>query len=130
MHTASCHDVLPINVELCTVDNVCSLSKQAAFFIFFAQGDAGLTGRKIIVDTYGPVGSTWRKGSFQGGQVYRLRSEVDCEIDGKSWTGKESDFTGKEDVGCGTATKSNKELLEIVKKNFDLVSLGVASLSK
>ena len=64
------------------------------------------------------MGSTWGwgllwKGSFQGGQVCRLCSEVDCEVAGESWAGKESAFTGKEGVGGGGGGLGKTVLMQV-----------------
>uniref|UniRef100_A0A9L0S614 methionine adenosyltransferase n=1 Tax=Equus caballus TaxID=9796 RepID=A0A9L0S614_HORSE len=100
------------------------------------EGDAGLTGRKIIVDTYGGWGAhgggafsgkdytkvdrsaayaaRWvAKSLVKGGLCRRVLVQVSYAI-GVSHPLSISIFH------YGTSQKSERELLEIVKKNFDL----------
>jgi S-adenosylmethionine synthetase len=100
------------------------------------QGDAGLTGRKIIVDSYGGWGAHGG-GAFSG----KDWSKVDRSAAYTArWVAKSLVAAGlcrrclvqfSYAIGVaeplsicvdtyGTGKKSNKELLEIIKKNFDL----------
>merc|ERR1712010_163040 len=106
------------------------------FVIGGPMGDAGLTGRKIIVDTYGGWGAhgggafsgkdytkvdrsaayaaRWvAKSLVKGGLCKRVLVQVSYAIGVAQPTSIHVD-------SYGTAEKSNKELSEIVAKNFDL----------
>ncbi|XP_050391031.1 S-adenosylmethionine synthase isoform X2 [Patella vulgata] len=106
------------------------------FIIGGPQGDSGLTGRKIIVDTYGGWGAHGG-GAFSGKDF----SKVDRSAAYASrWVAKSLVKSGlckrvlvqlSYAIGIaeplsitvfsyGTSHKSEKELLEIVKNNFDL----------
>ncbi|XP_035764653.1 S-adenosylmethionine synthase-like, partial [Neolamprologus brichardi] len=74
-------------------DTVYHLQPSGRFVIGGPQGDAGVTGRKVIVDTYG------------GWVAYAIGVAHPLSI---------SLFT------YGSSPKSEKELLQIVNKNFDL----------
>ncbi|KAJ3433019.1 s-adenosylmethionine synthase [Anaeramoeba flamelloides] len=107
------------------------------------MGDAGLTGRKIIVDTYGGFGS-------HGGGCF---SGKDCSKVDRSgsyatrWVAKSLVAAGlcqrclvqvSYGIGMidpisihvdtyGTGIKSDKEILQIINKNFDLTPYGIIS---
>ncbi|XP_003741779.1 S-adenosylmethionine synthase [Galendromus occidentalis] len=100
------------------------------------MGDAGLTGRKIIVDTYGGWGAHGG-GAFSGkdptkvdrSAAYAARWVAKSLV--KSGLAKRCLVQLSYAIGIaepisisvfsyGTSTKSSKELLEIVKSNFDL----------
>ncbi|KAJ1560072.1 methionine adenosyltransferase sam2 [Cladochytrium tenue] len=112
------------------------LQPSGRFIIGGPQGDAGVTGRKIIVDTYGGWGAHGG-GAFSG----KDWSKVDRSA---AYTGR---WVAKSIVAAGlarrclvqlsyaigvaeptsvyvdtygTGTKSNAEILEIIKNNFDL----------
>ncbi|CAL1531655.1 unnamed protein product [Lymnaea stagnalis] len=112
------------------------LQPSGKFIIGGPQGDAGLTGRKIIVDTYGGWGAHGG-GAFSGKDF----SKVDRSAAYASrWVAKSLVKAGlckrvlvqvSYAIGIaeplsitvfsyGTSAKSERELLEIVKKNFDL----------
>ncbi|XP_076459208.1 S-adenosylmethionine synthase-like [Babylonia areolata] len=106
------------------------------FIIGGPQGDAGLTGRKIIVDTYGG----W--GAHGGGALSgKDPAQIDrCASYAARWVAKSLVKAGlcrrvlvqlAYSMGVveplsvmvfsyGTSTKSHEELLKIVHKNFDL----------
>ncbi|KAG5834789.1 hypothetical protein ANANG_G00265300 [Anguilla anguilla] len=91
-------------------DTVYHLQPSGRFVIGGPQGDAGLTGRKIIVDTYGAGGARgWGllgEGLHQGGPLsYAIGVAHPLSI---------SIFH------YGTSRKSEQELLDIVRRNFDL----------
>ncbi|CAO2605418.1 S-adenosylmethionine synthase isoform type-2 [Lemmus lemmus] len=117
-------------------DTIYHLQPSGRFVIGGPQGDAGLTGRKIIVDTYGGWGAhgggafsgkdytkvdrsaayaaRWvAKSLVKGGLCRRVLVQVSYAI-GVSHPLSISIFH------YGTSQKSERELLEIVKKNFDL----------
>ena len=50
------HVILPIAGELIDADTIFHINPTGTFVIGGPHGDTGLTGRKIIVDTYGGVG--------------------------------------------------------------------------
>ncbi|CAF3413473.1 unnamed protein product [Rotaria sp. Silwood1] len=112
------------------------LNPSGKFEIGGPQGDAGLTGRKIIVDTYGGWGA-------HGGGAFSGKDPSKVDRSGAyaaRWAAKSLVKAGlcrrclvqvaysiaiAEPLSItvfayGTSSKSNKELLEIVKNNFDL----------
>lgn len=106
------------------------------FIIGGPQGDAGLTGRKIIVDTYGGWGAHGG-GAFSGKDFTKVDRSAAYAA---RWVAKSLVKAGlckrclvqvayaiglAEPLSItvfdyGTSTKSEQELLDIVKKNFDL----------
>ncbi|TPX74973.1 methionine adenosyltransferase [Chytriomyces confervae] len=112
------------------------LQPSGRFIIGGPQGDAGVTGRKIIVDTYGGWGAHGG-GAFSG----KDWSKVDrsAAYTGR-WVAKSLVAAGLAKralvqlsyaIGVaeptsifvdtyGTSTKSNADILEIIKNNFDL----------
>lgn len=112
------------------------LQPSGRFVIGGPQGDAGLTGRKIIIDTYGGWGAHGG-GAFSG----KDPSKVDRSAAyAARWVAKSLVAAGLAKrclvqvsyaIGVaeplsvfvdtyGTGTKSNEEILAIIKKNFDL----------
>jgi S-adenosylmethionine synthetase len=112
------------------------INPSGRFIIGGPQGDAGLTGRKIIVDTYGGWGAHGG-GAFSG----KDPSKVDRSASyAARWIAKSLVAAGLARrvlvqvayaIGIskplnvfvdsfGTSKLSNEELLEIVNKNFDL----------
>jgi len=112
------------------------LQPSGRFIIGGPQGDAGVTGRKIIVDTYGGWGAHGG-GAFSG----KDWSKVDRSAAYTArWVAKSLVAAGLAKralvqlsyaIGVaeptsvfvdtyGTGTKSNAEILEIIKNNFDL----------
>jgi len=112
------------------------LNPSGRFVIGGPQGDAGLTGRKIIVDTYGGWGAHGG-GAFSGKDYTKVDRSAAYAA---RWVAKSLIVAGlcrrvlvqlsyaiglKEPLSIyidtyGTSKKTNSELLEIVKKNFDL----------
>jgi len=112
------------------------LNPSGRFVIGGPQGDAGLTGRKIIVDTYGGWGAHGG-GAFSGKDYTKVDRSAAYAA---RWVAKSLIASGlcrrvlvqlsyaiglKEPLSIyidtyGTSKKTNSELLEIVKKNFDL----------
>jgi len=106
------------------------------FVIGGPMGDAGLTGRKIIVDTYGGWGAHGG-GAFSGKDYTKVDRSAAYAA---RWVAKSLVKAGlckrclvqvSYAIGVaeplsisvfdyGTGSKSSKELLEIVKANFDL----------
>jgi len=112
------------------------LNPTGRFVIGGPQGDAGVTGRKIIIDSYGGWGA-------HGGGAFSGKDPTKVDRSGAyagRWIAKSLVHAGLCDrvlvqvsysIGVaeplsihvdtyGTGKKSDVELLEIVKKNFDL----------
>ncbi|XP_068191001.1 methionine adenosyltransferase II, alpha a isoform X3 [Antennarius striatus] len=112
------------------------LQPSGRFVIGGPQGDAGLTGRKIIVDTYGGWGAHGG-GAFSGKDYTKVDRSAAYAA---RWVAKSLVKAGlcrrvlvqvSYAIGIayplsvsifdyGTSQKSEKELLEIVQRNFDL----------
>ncbi|KAL8618777.1 S-adenosylmethionine synthase isoform type-2 [Nucella lapillus] len=112
------------------------LQPSGKFIIGGPQGDAGLTGRKIIVDTYGGWGAHGG-GAFSGKDFSKVDRSAAYAA---RWVAKSLVKAGlckrvlvqvSYAIGIaqpvsitvfsyGTSKRSEMELLEIVKKNFDL----------
>jgi len=112
------------------------LNPSGKFVIGGPQGDAGLTGRKIIVDTYGGWGAHGG-GAFSGKDFSKVDRSAAYAA---RWVAKSLVKAGlckrvlvqiSYAIGVahplsitifsyGTSTKTEAELLEIVKNNFDL----------
>jgi len=126
--------VIPAN--LLDANTVYHLNPSGRFIIGGPQGDAGVTGRKIIVDTYGGWGAHGG-GAFSG----KDWSKVDRSAAyAARWVAKSIVAAGlarrclvqlSYAIGVaeplsvfidtyGTSKKSSSELLKIVKANFDL----------
>ncbi|XP_035524201.1 methionine adenosyltransferase II, alpha a [Morone saxatilis] len=117
-------------------ETIYHLQPSGRFVIGGPQGDAGLTGRKIIVDTYGGWGAHGG-GAFSGKDYTKVDRSAAYAA---RWVAKSLVKAGlckrvmvqvSYAIGVahplsvsifhyGTSQKSEKELLEIVKKNFDL----------
>lgn len=106
------------------------------FGVFSNQGDAGLTGRKIIVDTYGGWGAHGG-GAFSGkdftkvdrSAAYAARWVAKSLVKAKlckrvlvqvSYAIGVAEPLSITVFDYGTSHKSQRELLEIVQRNFDL----------
>merc|ERR1711935_545806 len=112
------------------------INPSGKFIIGGPQGDAGLTGRKIIVDTYGGWGAHGG-GAFSGKDYTKVDRSAAYAA---RWVAKSLVKAGlckrclvqvSYAIGVaeplsvtvfdyGTGTKSSKELMKIVKENFDL----------
>ncbi|CAF99298.1 unnamed protein product [Tetraodon nigroviridis] len=117
-------------------ETIYHLQPSGRFVIGGPQGDAGLTGRKIIVDTYGGWGAHGG-GAFSGKDYTKVDRSAAYAA---RWVAKSLVAAGlckrvlvqlSYAIGVahplsvsifhyGTSQKSEKELLEIVTKNFDL----------
>jgi len=112
------------------------LNPSGKFEIGGPQGDAGLTGRKIIVDTYGGWGAHGG-GAFSGKDPSKVdrsgayaarwvaKSLVKAKLCRRCLVQVSYSIAIAEPLSIavfayGTSSKTNKELLEIVKSNFDL----------
>jgi S-adenosylmethionine synthetase len=115
---------------------VLHLNPSGRFVIGGPQGDAGVTGRKIIIDTYGGWGAHGggafsgkdpskvdRSGAYAGRWIAKsvvaagLASR--CLVQVSYAIGVAEPLSVYIDT-YGTGVKSDAEILEIVKKNFDL----------
>ncbi|TPX51370.1 methionine adenosyltransferase [Synchytrium endobioticum] len=112
------------------------LQPSGSFVIGGPQGDAGLTGRKIIVDTYGGWGAhgggafsgkDWSKVDRSAAYTARwvAKSLVAASLCKRCLIQLSYAIGVAEPVSVyvdtyGTGKMSNKEILDIVKKNFDL----------
>ncbi|KAG5281231.1 hypothetical protein AALO_G00068870 [Alosa alosa] len=117
-------------------DTIYHLQPSGRFVIGGPQGDAGLTGRKIIVDTYGGWGAHGG-GAFSGKDYTKVDRSAAYAA---RWVAKSLVKAGlcrrvlvqvAYAIGVahplsisifhyGTSQKTERELLDIVKKNFDL----------
>ncbi|RWS26410.1 S-adenosylmethionine synthase-like isoform X2 [Leptotrombidium deliense] len=117
-------------------DTVYHINPCGTFIIGGPMGDAGLTGRKIIVDTYGGWGAHGG-GAFSGKDPTKVDRSAAYAA---RWVAKSLVKAGlcrrclvqisyaigiAEPISVsiftyGTAKKTSKELLQIVKNNFDL----------
>lgn len=131
------HVIKPVVPAKFLDDNtIYHLNPSGLFVIGGPQGDAGLTGRKIIVDTYGGWGAHGG-GAFSGKDYTKVDRSAAYAA---RWVAKSLVKAGlckrvlvqiSYAIGIaeplsitifsyGSSTKSEQELLEIVKNNFDL----------
>jgi S-adenosylmethionine synthetase len=131
------HVVKPVVPAKFLDDNtIYHLNPSGVFIIGGPQGDAGLTGRKIIVDTYGGWGAHGG-GAFSGKDYTKVDRSAAYAA---RWVAKSLVKAGlckrvlvqiSYAIGIaeplsitifsyGSSTKTEKELLDIVKNNFDL----------
>ncbi|KAI9298238.1 S-adenosylmethionine synthase [Neoconidiobolus thromboides FSU 785] len=112
------------------------LNPSGRFVIGGPQGDAGVTGRKIIVDTYGGWGAhgggafsgkDWSKVDRSAAYTGRwiAKSLVNAKLAKRCLVQLSYAIGVPEPLSIfvdtyGTGAKSNEELLKIVKENFDL----------
>ncbi len=105
------------------------------------QGDAGLTGRKIIVDTYGGVGHHGG-GAFSGKDPTKVDRSASymaryiaknlvaaglagrCEV-ALSYVIGEAEPTSVAVETFGTGKKSSEALVDLVRRSFPLTPLGI-----
>jgi S-adenosylmethionine synthetase len=112
------------------------LNPSGRFVIGGPQGDAGLTGRKIIIDTYGGWGAHGG-GAFSGKDPSKVdrsaayaarwiaKSLVHAKLCRRALVQISYAIGVAEPLSVyvdtyGTGVKSDAEILEIIKKNFDL----------
>eukprot|EP00732_Lithocolla_globosa_P002641 Lithocolla_globosa_v1_NODE_1799_length_2327_cov_31.830620.p1 type:complete len:332 gc:universal NODE_1799_length_2327_cov_31.830620:1860-865(-) len=117
-------------------ETVYHLQTSGKFIIGGPQGDAGVTGRKIIVDSYGGWGAhgggafsgkDWTKVDRSAAYTARwvAKSLVHAKLARRCLVQFSYAIGVAEPLSIfvdsyGTSSKSNDELLTIVKKNFDL----------
>lgn len=112
------------------------LNPSGRFVIGGPQGDAGVTGRKIIIDTYGGWGAHGggafsgkdpskvdRSGAYAGRWIAKSLVAAGlcsrCLVQVSYAIGVAEPLSVFVDT-YGTGVKSDSEILEIIKKNFDL----------
>lgn len=136
------HVIAPIIPEsMITADTKFHINPTGRFVIGGPMGDAGLTGRKIIVDTYGGY-ARHGGGAFSGkdstkvdrSAAYASRYVAKnlvaaglasrCEIQLAYAIGVEEPVSIHVDTN-GTGVRPDSELVELVKKNFDLTPQGI-----
>ena len=128
--------------EMVDEDTKFFINPTGRFVIGGPQGDAGLTGRKIIVDTYGGYA---RHGAFSGKDCTKVdRSAAyaaryvaknivaagladKCEIQLSYAIGVAQPTSVMVDT-FGTGRLSNEKLIEIVRENFDLRPAGIIKM--
>lgn len=120
---------------------VCHINPTGRFVIGGPQGDAGLTGRKIIVDTYGGM-APHGGGCFSGKDPtkvdrsacyaarYVAKNLVAAGLAKRAMVQVAYAIGVAEPVSLlvdsyGTGTVSNEELVQIVRKYFDLTPAGI-----
>jgi len=122
-------------------DTILHINPTGNFVIGGPQGDCGLTGRKIIVDTYGGMGRHGG-GCFSGkdpskvdrSAAYMARHiaknivannlATKCEVQ-LSYAIGVAEPTSVLVETFGTGTKNSDELAQIVRKNFQLTPRGI-----
>jgi S-adenosylmethionine synthetase len=125
-----------VDEKYLTKDTKYVLNPSGRFVIGGPHGDAGLTGRKIIIDTYGGWGGHGG-GAFSGKDPTKVdrsaayaarwiaKSLVAAKLANRVLVQVSYAIGVPEPLAIfvdsyGTGTKTDKELAEIVKKNFDL----------
>lgn len=125
-----------IPAELLTADTVYHINPTGIFEVGGPHGDCGLTGRKIIVDTYGGMGrhgggafsgkdssKVDRSAAYMARYVAKNIVAADladrCEVQLAYAIGVAAPVSIKVDT-FGTGKVAEEELTEIVKKNFSL----------
>jgi len=119
-----------------TKDTIYHLNPSGRFVIGGPHGDAGLTGRKIIIDTYGGWGAHGG-GAFSGKDPTKVdrsaayaarwiaKSIVHAKLARRILVQVSYSIGVAEPLSLfvdtyGTGEKTDRELIDIIKKNFDL----------
>ncbi len=125
-----------IPAQYLTANTVFHIQPSGLFIIGGPQGDAGLTGRKIIVDTYGGWGAHGG-GAFSGKDYSKVdrsaaylarwiaKSLVNAGLARRALVQLSYAIGVSEPLSLfvetyGTGKKSSAELVEIIRNNFDL----------
>jgi len=138
MHTALMEQVIKVVIpaQYLDAETIYWINPSGRFVIGGPQGDAGVTGRKIIVDTYGGWGAHGggafsgkdytkvdRSGAYAARWVAKslvkakLARRVLVQVSYAIGVAKPLSLTVDT---YGTGTKTDEEILAIVEKNFDL----------
>lgn len=134
--------IKPILGSLVDDETIYHINPTGKFHIGGPKGDCGLTGRKIIIDTYGGIGRHWG-GAFSG----KDPSKVDrsgaymarylaknivaawlcerCEIQLAYAIGVAEPVSVYVDMMDTEKWVSRKKVIEAIKKNFDLTPAGI-----
>ncbi len=133
-----------VDADMVDDDTKLFINPTGRFVIGGPNGDSGLTGRKIIVDTYGGY-ARHGGGAFSGKDCTKVdRSAAyaarfvaknivaagladKCEIQLSYAIGVAHPTSISVDT-FGTGKKSEKELIEIINKNFDLTPNGIIKM--
>ncbi|MBR2213507.1 MAG: methionine adenosyltransferase [Eubacterium sp.] len=133
-----------VDAEMIDEDTKLFINPTGRFVIGGPNGDSGLTGRKIIVDTYGGY-AKHGGGAFSGKDCTKVdRSAAyaarfvaknivaagladKCEIQLSYAIGVAHPTSISVDT-FGTGKKSEEELIEIINKNFDLTPNGIIKM--
>ena len=133
-----------VDADMIDDDTKLFINPTGRFVIGGPNGDSGLTGRKIIVDTYGGY-ARHGGGAFSGKDCTKVdRSGAyaarfvaknivaagladKCEIQLSYAIGVAHPTSISVDT-FGTGKKSEEELIEIIKKNFDLTPNGIIKM--
>ncbi|KAI7854862.1 S-adenosylmethionine synthase [Circinella umbellata] len=130
------HVIKSVIPENLLKDTVYHLQPSGKFIIGGPQGDAGLTGRKIIVDTYGGWGAhgggafsgkDWSKVDRSAAYTARwiAKSLVNAKLARRALVQLSYAIGVAEPLSIfvdtyGTGSKPDTELVEIIKNNYDL----------
>ncbi|KAI9278712.1 S-adenosylmethionine synthase [Phascolomyces articulosus] len=130
------HVIKAVIPENLLKDTVYHIQPSGKFIIGGPQGDAGLTGRKIIVDTYGGWGAhgggafsgkDWSKVDRSAAYTARwiAKSLVNAKLARRALVQLSYAIGVAEPLSIfvdtyGTGSKPDTELVEIIKKNYDL----------
>ncbi|KAI8974092.1 S-adenosylmethionine synthase [Pilobolus umbonatus] len=130
------HIVKPVIPAYLLKDTVYHLQPSGKFIIGGPQGDAGLTGRKIIVDTYGGFGAhgggafsgkDWSKVDRSAAYTARwiAKSLVHAKLARRALVQLSYAIGVAEPLSIfvdsyGTSSRTQTQLVEIIRQNFDL----------
>ncbi|KAI9344121.1 S-adenosylmethionine synthase [Pilaira anomala] len=130
------HIIKPVIPANLLKDTIYHLQPSGKFIIGGPQGDAGLTGRKIIVDTYGGWGAhgggafsgkDWSKVDRSAAYTARwiAKSLVNAKLARRALVQLSYAIGVAEPLSIfvdtyGTGSKSDTDLVKIIRQNFDL----------